>query len=94
MGDLASMGDWWSELAEISEVDDHWELAQKICTSFELPWQINEQHGVENYHQAPQAPLCLCQKDFLLQQDSNFPCWYIRESQLEKMVTYAQALQF
>ena len=74
------MPDWWQELAEISEVDDHWELAQKIWASFKLPQQISKQHGVENYHQAPPALPCLCQKDFLLQHDSKFPCWDIRES--------------
>ena len=80
------MPDWWLELAEISGVDDHQELAQKIQASFELPWQISKQHGVKNYHQAPPALPCLCWKDFLPQQDLKFPCWDIRESQLEKMV--------
>ena len=69
-------------------------LAQKIWASFELPWQISEQHCVENYHQASLAPLCLCQKDFLPQQNSKFPYQDIRESQLEKMVAYTWALQF
>ena len=87
------MPDWWLELAEISEVDNHWMLAWKIWASFELPWQITKQHGVENYHQAPPALLCLHQKNFLPQQDLKFPCWDIRESQLEKMVMYTQALQ-
>ena len=88
------MPDWWPELAEISDVDDHEELAQKVCASFELPQQISEQHGMENYHQTPLALPCICQKDFLPQHDSKFTCWDIRESQLEKMVAYAQALQF
>ena len=88
------MPDWWPELAEISKVDDHQELAQKIRTSFELPQWISEQHGMENYHQTPLALPCLHQKDFLPQQDSKFPCQDIRESQLEKTVVYAQALQF
>ena len=49
---------------------------------------------MENYHQAPPALLCICQKDFLAQPDSKFTCWDIRELQLEKMVAHAQALQF
>ena len=89
-----NMPDWWLELAKISDVDDHWELAQKVCASFELPWQISEQHGVENYHQAPPALLCIFWKDFLPQHDSKFTCQDIRESQLEKTVAYTQALQF
>ena len=49
---------------------------------------------MENYHQAPPALLCICQKDFLPQQDSKFHSQDIRESQFEKMVAYAHALQF
>ena len=56
---------WWPELAKIPGVDDHQELAQKVQASFKLPWHISEWHGVENYHQAPPALLCICQKDFL-----------------------------
>ena len=49
---------------------------------------------MENYYKAPLAPLCICQKSFLLQHDPKFACWDIRELQLEKTVAYAQALQF
>ena len=49
---------------------------------------------MENCHQAPLALPCICQKDFLPQPDSKIVCWDIRESQLEKVVAYAQALQF
>ena len=72
----------------------HHELAWKVWASFELPWQISEQHSVENYYQAPAAPPCICQKSFLPQHDPKFACWDIRELQLEKTVTYAQAHQF
>ena len=75
-------------------MDNHWELAQKVRASFELQWQISEQHGMENYHQAPLSPPWICQRDFLPQHDSKFTCQDIRESQLEKIVAYAQALQF
>ena len=88
------MADWWPELAKISDVDDHQELVWKVWASFELSRQIGEQHGVENCHQAPLALLCICQKDFLPQHDPKFACWDIRESQLEKTLAYAQALQF
>ena len=88
------MPGWWLELAKVPWVDDHQELAQKVQASFKLPQQINEWHGMENYHQAPLAPLCICQKSFLPQPDPKFACWDIRESWLEKMVAYAQALQF
>ena len=50
---------WWPDLAQIPGVDNHQELAQKVQASFELPWQISEQHGMENYHQAPPTPLCI-----------------------------------
>ena len=88
------MPDWWQELVEIPEVDDHWELARKIQASFELPEWISELHDVENYHLALLAPPCLHQKDFLLPQDPKFPCHDIRMAQAEKTVAYVQALQF
>ena len=88
------MPGWWPEVAEIPGMDDHQELAQEVWASFKLPCWISEQHGMENYHQAPPVPPCICQKDFLPQPDSKFTCWDIRELQLEKMVAYAQALQF
>ena len=88
------MPDWWQELAEIPEVDDHWELARKIQASFKLPWQISELHDMENYHLALPALPCLCQKDFLPPHDPKFPCHDIRMAQVEKMVTYVQVLQF
>ena len=49
---------------------------------------------MDNYHQAPPALLCIHWKDFLPQHDSKFAYQDIRESQLEKMVAYAQGLQF
>ena len=64
------MPDWWQELAEVPGVDNHEKLAQEVWASFELPWQISQQHCIENYHQAPPALLCICQKSFLLPPDS------------------------
>ena len=84
------MPGWWLELAKIPGVDDN----QKVQASFELPQQISELHGMENYHQAPPALPCICPKEFLPQPDPKFACWDIRESQLEKMVAYTQALQY
>ena len=49
---------------------------------------------MKNDHQAPPALLCLCQKNFLLPLDSIFAYQDIWEIQCEKMVAYAQALQF
>ena len=66
--------DWWQELAEVPKVDDYQKLAWEVQASFEVPWQINKLHSVENYHHAPPAPPCICQKNFLLQHDSKFTC--------------------
>ena len=88
------MPDWWQELAEVPGIDNHQELAWEVWASFELPQQISEQHSVENYYQAPLVPPCICWKSFLPQHDPKFTSWDIRELQLEKMVAYAQALQF
>ena len=85
---------WWQDLAKVPEKGDHQELAWKMQASFKLPQQISEQNSVENYYQAPLAPLCICWKSFLLQHDPKFTCWDIGELQLEKTFAYAQALQF
>ena len=63
---------WWKELAKVPEIKDHQELARKVRASFELSHQISKQHNVENYHQAPPALLCICQKYFLPQSDPKF----------------------
>ena len=89
-----NMPGWWLELAKIPGVDNHQELAKKVQASFKLPQQISEWHGMENYHWAPPTPLCICLKNFLPQPDPKFVCWDITESQLEKMVSYAQTFQF
>ena len=58
------------------------------------PWWISKLHDMGNYYLAPPAPPCLCWKDFLLLPNQKFPCWDIREGQLEKTVAYVQAIQF
>ena len=93
-GQVLNMPEWWQELVEIPGVDDHQELAWVIWASFELLQWISELHDVENYYSAPLAPPCLHQKNFLLPPNPQFPCWDIREEQLEKTVAYAWALQF
>ena len=49
---------------------------------------------MENYHQAPPVLPCICWKSFLPWPDLKFACQDIRESQLQKTVAYAQAIQF
>ena len=66
--------DWWQELTGVPGIDDHEKLAWEVWVSFKLLQQITEWHHVENYHQAPPAPLCICQKSFLLPHDSKFTC--------------------
>ena len=78
---LHDMPNWWQELTEVPGVDDHKRMAQEVQASFELPQQISKWHHVENYHQAPLAPLCIHQKNFLLLHDSKFACQDIRELQ-------------
>ena len=93
-GQLIAMPAWWQELLEIPGVSNVQELAQKIGASFELPWWMSKIHDVNNYYLAPPAPRCIWQKAFLLPLDPMFPCWDIREGQLEKTVAYAQTLQY
>ena len=75
-------------------VDYYQKLAPEVQASFQLLKRAIKLHQVGNYQQAPPAPLCLLQKNFLLPPDSIFACWDIWEIQHEKMVAYAQALQF
>ena len=85
---------WWWELLGILVVSDVQEVVQKIRASFKLPPWMSEIHDVENYYLAPPAPRCICWKEFLLPPDLMFPCWDIRERQLQETVAYTQALQF
>ena len=71
---MHGMPGWWQDLAELPRVDDHEKLAWEVQASFKLPQQISEWHHVENYHQAPPAPLCLHWKSFLPLPDSKFAC--------------------
>ena len=76
------------------EVEDFWELAQKICTSFELPQRMSELHQVENYYLTSQVLKCLCQIDFLPLPDPKFPLQDIQVGQLEKTIAHVQVLQY
>ena len=57
--------DWWQVLTEIPGIGNHEKLAREVWASFKLQWWISEWHCAENYHQAPLAPPCFCQKSFL-----------------------------
>ena len=78
----------------VPEVEDCEKLAQEVQASFQLPIRASKLHKMENYHQAPPAPLCLLQRNFLPPPDSIFACQNILEIQWEKMVAYAWALQY
>ena len=93
-GQALGMPGWWQELVAIPEVDNYQELTWKIQASFKLAQWMNKLHDVGNCYLAPLVPPCLYQNDFLLPSNPKFPCWDIREEQLEKTVAYAQALQF
>ena len=68
------MSDWWQELTQVPGANDHEKLAQEVQAFFKLPWQISKHHCVQNYHQAPPAPLCIHWKSFLPPPDSTFAC--------------------
>ena len=80
---------WWRELMAVPGVEDHEKLAQEVQASFWLPKRASELHEVENYHQAPPAPLCLLWKNLLPLPDSIFACQDIQEMQHKKMAAYA-----
>ena len=67
---MHDMPDWWQEMTEVPGIDNHKKLAWEVQASFKFLWQISKWHCVENYHQAPLALLCICQKSFLPPYDS------------------------
>ena len=87
--EACEMPSWWQELMAVSGIEDREKLAQEVQASFWLPKRASELHEVENYLQAPPAPPCLLQRNFLPPPNSIFACWDIREMQCEKMVAYA-----
>ena len=54
----------------------------------------SEDQGEDNDYSALPAPACICWKDFLPPPDARFPCWDIREGQMQKTLAYAQVLQY
>ena len=80
---------WWRDLLVVPELQDCEKLAQKVWASFQLPKRASELHKMENYHQAPPAPLCLLRKNFLPPPNSIFACQDIQKVQREKTVAYA-----
>ena len=72
---------WWRELVAVPEVEDCEMLAQEVWASFWLLIRASELHKMENYDQAPPAPLCLLWKNFLPPPDSIFACQDIQEMQ-------------
>ena len=92
--EACKMPSWWMELMAVREVEDHKKLAQKIQASFQLPKRASKLHKMENYHQTPPALLFLLRGSFLPPPDSIFACQDIWEMQWEKMVAYAQSLQY
>ena len=79
--EACKMPSWWRELISVPEVEDHERLAQEVQASFQLPRRASKLHKVENYHQAPPAPLCLLWKNFMPPFNSIFASWDIKEVQ-------------
>ena len=92
--EACKMPSWWRELMAVPEVEDREKLVQEIQASFWLPKRASKLHKMENYHQASPALPCLLRRNFLPPPNSIFACWDIWEMQWEKMVAYAQALQY
>ena len=79
--EACKMPSWWRELMALPEVEDHEKLAWEVQALFQLPIRASKLHKMENYHQAPPAPLCLLWKNFLSPPNSIFACWDIQEMQ-------------
>ena len=89
-----STPDWWRELVGIPGINNFQELTQKIRAIFEIPWVRSKAIDMENDYSAPPAPKCICQKEFLPPPNLMFPCQDIREGQSQKILAYAQTLQY
>ena len=65
--------------------DNTRKLARQVRASFRLPCRLQELDAEEGTLQAPPALPCLCQQRFMLQADSIFASWDIREVPREKV---------
>ena len=65
---------WWREMLAVPEMQDYEKLAWEVWALFQVPKRASELHKMENYHQAPPAPLCLLRKNFLPPPNSIFAC--------------------
>ena len=88
------MPEWWAELSTMPGKEDTRKLAMEVRASFNLPRWLQELDSREATLQAPPTPPCLCQKRFMLPDDSIFTCRDIQEIPQEKVVVYARALQY
>ena len=85
---------WWMELSTVPGEDETRKLARQVRASFGLPWWLEELDAEGGTLQAPPAPPCLCWQRFMLQTDSIFASWDIREVLREKVMAYTRALQY
>ena len=85
---------WWIELSTVPGEDNTRKLARQVRVSFELPQWLQKLDAERATLQVPPALPCLCQQRFMLQANSIFASWDIREVPREKVVAYARALQY
>ena len=85
---------WWMELSTVPGEDNTRKLARQVRASFKLPRWLQELDAERATLQAPPALPCLHQQRFMLQANSIFASWDIREVPREKVVVYARALQY
>ena len=85
---------WWMEVSTVPGEDNTMKLARQVRASFELPWWLQELDVERATLQAPPALPCLHWQRFMLQANSIFASWDIREVPREKVVAYARALQY
>ena len=82
------------ELSTVPGEEDARKLARQVRVSFGLPWWLEKPDAEGGTLQAPPALPCLCWQRFMLQANSIFASWDIREVPREKFVAYARTLQY
>ena len=92
-GQCVDMPAWWRELQAISDVEDHWELVQKVRASFEVPMAQYQARGGKNDYSALPAPKCIGKKRFLSPLDPRMDSQDYHLGQPRKTLAYAKALQ-
>ena len=93
-GQYVDMPAWWRELQVIPDIEDHWELTQKVRVSFEVPMVRYQARGRKNDYSAPPALKCIGKDWFLPPLDPRMGSQDYHLGQSRKTLAYTKAFQY